>query len=65
MNSLIADTYEERVIPMTALAKRWNCHKVSALRRIKKSGVPVLKFNQRAHAVRFSDVLRLEEEALK
>jgi hypothetical protein len=57
------DPYEDRVIPMSALAKRWNCHPASALRRVKNFGVPILKFNGRAHGVKLSDILNLEQEA--
>jgi hypothetical protein len=59
----IIEPREDYLLSMTALGKRWSCHPKVALRRWKESGKPIVRFNERAHAVKLSDVLRLEQEA--
>ena len=45
------------------LAGRWSCNVKVAGRRVKKLGLPVVKWNKHAVAVRLSDVLKAEQEA--
>jgi len=58
----VIEPAEDRVIPIPAVGKRWNCCTQAALRRLKNFGVPILRFNNRVHGVRLSDLLRLEQE---
>jgi hypothetical protein len=55
--------YEDRLLTFVALGKRWDCHPKVAYQRVHSLKVPIVKFNTRAHAVRLSDILRVEEEA--
>jgi hypothetical protein len=57
------DPYDDRLLSFVAVAKRWSCHPKIAQQRIHALAVPVVKFNARAHAVRLSDILRVEQEA--
>jgi hypothetical protein len=54
---------EDYLLSMTKLGQRWSCHPKVALRRVKQFGLCIIRFNARAHAVKLSDVLRLEQEA--
>jgi hypothetical protein len=58
----IAEPYADKILLIPALAERWSCGTGPVMQRLKQHGVSVLKFNGRAHGVRLSDVLRLEEE---
>jgi len=58
------DPTEDRLLTYTELAKRWSCHPRIAYQRIHDWNVPVVKFNSRAHAIRLSDILRMEAEAM-
>src|SRR5258708_34199029 len=51
------------LLSATKLGHRWDCHPKVALRRAKGLGIPLVRFNSRVHAVRLSDVIRVEQEA--
>ena len=57
----VADVDTEQIILIPALAKRWRCTSQTALHRAQQAGLRVIVFNRRVHAVRLSDVIRLEE----
>jgi hypothetical protein len=66
MNQLLISTLEphqDRILSMSALGERWSCHPKVALRRAKQYELRIIRFNARAHGVKLSDVLRLEQEA--
>ena len=54
------DPAEDRLLGFPELGKRWSCHPQVAWKRAHQLGVPVIRFNSRAHAVRLSDILRIE-----
>lgn len=56
--------HEDQLLTFVALGQRWHCHPKVAYQRIHQFGGPIVKFNARAHAVRLSDILRIEEEAM-
>ena len=58
----IPEPYADKILLIPALAERWACGTGPVVQRLKQHGVPVLKFNGRVHAVRLSDVLRLEQK---
>ena len=58
------DPFEDRLLTFAALGKRWACHPKVAYARAHALKVPILKFKARAHAVRLSDILRIEEEVM-
>jgi hypothetical protein len=53
----------EHLLSYAALGKRWGCHPEVARQRVIEFGIPIVRFNARAHAVRLSDVIRAEQEA--
>ena len=57
------DPDKDRILTYFELAERWSCHQKVAAQRAAAWGLPVIKFNARAHGVRLSDVLRAEAEA--
>lgn len=58
----IPEPYADKILLIPALAERWSCGTEAVVRRLKQHGVPVLKWNGRAHGARLSDILRLEQE---
>ena len=54
---------EDRLLSPLALGARWACHPKVALKRAKKLGLDLIRWNGRTVAVRLSDVLRAEMEA--
>jgi hypothetical protein len=56
---------EDRLLPMAVLAARWCCCIEVARRRAEELGIPVVKFNKRAHAVSFNAVLAAEKKVSK
>jgi hypothetical protein len=59
----ILSPMEDRLLPMGKLGERWYCHPKVALKRAKKLGLDLIRWNERTLAVRLSDVLRAEMEA--
>jgi hypothetical protein len=57
------DPDKDRILTYYDLGGRWSCHPKVAYQRVLAWGLPVIKFNKRAHGVRLSDVLRAEAEA--
>jgi hypothetical protein len=55
---------EDQLFSYRDTGRRWGCHEKIAAKRIKELGIPVIKFNQRAHFVRLSDLLKIEKEAM-
>jgi hypothetical protein len=63
VGSSVIEQHEERILPMSALGERWGCDPRVAARRAQQHGLRIVRWNQRAHGVRLSDVIRLEEQA--
>jgi len=59
----VIEPHQDRILSMSALGERWSCHPKVALRRAKQYELSIIRFNARAHGVKLSDVLRLEQEA--
>jgi hypothetical protein len=57
------EPHQDRILSMSALGERWSCHPKVALQRAKQYKLRIIRFNQRAHGVKLSDILRLEAEA--
>jgi len=58
------DAKDDCLFTYAELGKRWSCHAKVAYQRVQDWGLPVVKFNTRAHAIRLSDILRAEAEAM-
>jgi len=59
----IPEPYADKILLIPALAERWSCGTGPVVQRLKQHGVPIIKFNGRAHGVLLSNILKLEEEA--
>jgi hypothetical protein len=53
---------EDKVLSLTRLARRWNCTLQTAKGRVRKFGIPLVYFNEKAKGVMLSSVLRTEQE---
>jgi hypothetical protein len=60
----VLDPAEDRLLPMWQLGQRWYCHPKVAARRAKDLGLELIRWNTRTLAVRLSDVLKAEREAV-
>ena len=56
---------DDILLSFATLGRRWECHPQVAQKRALELGIPILKFNARAHTVRLSDVLHAEEKLSK
>jgi len=59
----LLEPHEDRILLISALGERWNCHDKTALKRARKLGLPIVRFNARTLGVKLSEVLRAEQEA--
>jgi hypothetical protein len=59
-----SDPATDVLLSYTDLARRWNLHTEVVKRKIRESGIPIIRLNRKLVRVRLSDILAIEEAAI-